>query len=72
MVTVSDWVESPEHPGYRVREIKNGNCTIQILRPILNDVERRKIEDHVRAVTETALFNYYKIKEQQNGEHNHN
>ena len=72
MEIVSDWHESKENPGYRSRILKHGNCTIEILRPILTKAEREKIENHVRAVAESTLYNYYRRKEQQNGEHNHN
>ena len=35
------------HDGYRTREIKVGNCTVEINRPILDDTERRKREEAV-------------------------
>lgn len=58
------WTDSPEHPGYRAKVIKHGNCTIQILRPELDKTERAKRENHVKAVAEKTLLNYYKRKEQ--------
>lgn len=64
MSTTAEWVDSPEHPGYRAKVIKHGNCTIHILRPELDKAERAKRENHVKAVAETTLRNYYKRKEQ--------
>lgn len=63
MNTTTEWVDSPEHPGYKVKTIKHGNCTIEILRPVLDERERKKRENHVKAVAEKVLFNYYKRKE---------
>lgn len=63
MNTTTEWVDSPEHPGYKVKTIKHGNCTIEILRPDLDDKERTKRENHVKAVAEKVLLNYYKRKE---------
>lgn len=64
MNPIEHWADSPEHPGYKMKVIKHGNCTIQILRPILDDRERTKREAHAKAVAEKTLFNYYKRKEQ--------
>lgn len=64
MNTPTEWRDSPEHPGYKVKEIKHGNCTIQLLRPELDKTERAKREAHVKAVAEKTLLNYYKRKEQ--------
>lgn len=63
MVNAAEWADSPENPGYRVKVIKHGNCTIQILRPNLEDRERAKREAHTKAVAERTLSNYYKRKE---------
>lgn len=63
MVNAAEWADSPENPGYKIKVIKHGNCTIQILRPNLEDRERTKRENHVKAVAEKVLFNYYKRKE---------
>lgn len=64
MSTPTEWVDSPEHPGYKTKVIKRGNCTIQILRPELDPAERKKRENHAKAVAEATLANYYKRKEQ--------
>ena len=58
------WADSPAHPGYKVKIIKHGNCTIEILRPILDERERKKREAHIKAVAESTLASYYKRKEQ--------
>ena len=63
MTTPSEWAESPEHPGYRVKVIKCGNCTIQIMRPELKPEERAKREAHTKAVAERVLRDYYIRKE---------
>lgn len=65
MEIISDWTESTEHPGYRVKVMKHGNATLEVYRPILNDAERKKIEAHVKAVAERTLYNYYKRKEEE-------
>jgi hypothetical protein len=57
------WVDSPDHPGYKVKTIKKGACTIHIFRPILDDKEREKREAHTKAVAERVLSNYYIRKE---------
>lgn len=64
MATTAEWVDSPEHPGYKTKVIKHGNCTIHILRPELDKAERAKREARVKTVAETTLANYYKRKEQ--------
>ena len=64
MNATTEWVDAPEHPGYKVKEIKHGNCMIQIFRPELDKAERAKREAHVKAVAEKTLLNYYKRKEQ--------
>lgn len=63
MNTTDRWADSPEHHGYKTKVIKHGNCTIHILRPDLDSRERAKRENHVKAVAEKTLFNYYKRKE---------
>ena len=42
MTTPTEWAESPDHPGYRVKVIQHGACTIQILRPELDAGEQAK------------------------------
>ena len=64
MTTQNKWAESPEHPGYREKVIQRGQCTIRILRPILDEKEQAKREAHVKAVAERVLSDYYKRKEQ--------
>ena len=64
MTPSTEWAPSPEHQGYRVKVIKLDNCTIQILRPELDEKERTKREAHLKSVAERTLSNYYKRKEQ--------
>lgn len=64
MNTTNEWVISTDQPGYKVKEIKHGNCTIQIFRPLLDDKEKAKIEAQVKKVAETTLRNHYKRKEE--------
>ena len=59
MDTTSEWVVSPENPGYRMKTIQHGNCTIQILRPELTVTERTKRENFIRGVAEKTLASYY-------------
>lgn len=63
MTTPSEWARSPEHPGYSVKVIERGNCTIQILRPELPPEEQAKREAHTKAVAERVLRDYYIRKE---------
>ena len=63
MSTTDEWTESSEYPGYRIKTIKHGNCTIQILRPELTATERTKRENYIRGVAEKTLASYYKRKE---------
>ena len=58
----TEWVESTEHPGYRVKFLKYNNCTIEVYRPILDDAERKKREAEVKAAAERALLYYYREK----------
>ena len=64
MTTPTEWAESPEHPGYRVKVIQRDGFTIQILRPELDEKEQAKREAHLKNVAERTLANYYKRKEQ--------
>ena len=63
MTPQAEWADSPEHPGYKVKVIQHGNCTIQILRPELTEKERAKREAHATAVAERVLRDYYIRKE---------
>ena len=63
MSTSTEWVPSPEHPGYRAKILECENFTIRILRPELDETERAKREAHVKAAAERLLSNYYKRKE---------
>ena len=63
MTTPTEWASSPDHPGYRIKIIKSGNCTIQILRPELSTEEQKKRESHLKNVAERVLRDYYKGKE---------
>ena len=63
MNTNYEWTTSQEHPGYRIKTIKKGNCTIQVLRPELDAKERTKREARVKAVAERTLRDYYNRKE---------
>lgn len=63
MNTISQWVDSPEHPGYKVKTIKKGNCTIEVLRPILTAEERTKVEAQIKTQAEKVLRDYYIRKE---------
>ena len=65
MTTPTEWADSPEHPGYRTKVITHGNCTIHILRPVLDSAQREKVEKHVKEVAESTLANYYKRKEKE-------
>jgi len=55
---VNTWTASPEHPGYRTKTLKRGNCTIVVHRPELTDKERAKRE----RIVESALSSYGKTE----------
>lgn len=62
-MNTENWTPSTEHPGYKVKTIQKGNCTIQILRPELDDKERKRREAHTKAVAERVLRDIYIRKE---------
>ena len=55
---MNNWTLSTEHPGYRCKTIQRGACTVTVFRPILDEQESAKRENHVKAVAERALKNY--------------
>ena len=63
-MSTDNWTTSPEHPGYRIKTIQKGNCTIQILRPELDAKERTKREARAKAVAERVLRDSYIRKEE--------
>ena len=54
------WQLSIEHPGYRYKTITCGACTITLLKPELDPVERTKRERHLKTVAENVLKNYFR------------
>lgn len=48
------WKKSETDPGYLVKTVELGNCTVEILRPIMTEAERRQREKQVV----TALEQY--------------
>lgn len=64
MTVPTEWVSSPEYPGYRMKVIQYNGCTIEIFRPELSEEEQAKREAHTTAVAERVLRDYYKRKEQ--------
>ena len=61
--TANAWEPSTVHPGYRCKTLQVGACTVQILRPEIEEGERQKREVHTQAVLERTLSDYYKRKE---------
>ena len=64
MTDTNNWTTSPDHPGYRIKTIQKGNCTIQVLRPELDTKERTKRESRAKVVAERVLRDYYIRKEE--------
>lgn len=64
MNNTNQWATSPEHPGYMAKTIKKDNCTIQILRPILTEKERTRVEAQIKTRAEKILRDYYIRKEE--------
>lgn len=62
-MSTENWTPSQDHPGYMVKAIKKGNCTIEILRPILTAEERAKVEAQIKTQAERVLRDYYIRKE---------
>ena len=62
-MNTENWTPSTEHPGYRVKTLIKGNCTIQVLRPILDDKDRARVEAQVKTRAEKVLRDYYIRKE---------
>lgn len=68
-----NWPEAPDRPGYRYKIIHHGKCNIIVYRPILDEVEQKKIEAHIKAVAEATLASYYKrMEEKERNEQLHN
>ena len=63
-MNTENWIPSTEHPGYVVKTLTKGNCTIQVFRPELSDRERAKVEAQVKARAERVLRDYYIRKEE--------
>ena len=53
-MTSDDWVTGIKE-GYRTKTMQIGNCTVTVHRPILNDQEREKAEEKVRAALRGLL-----------------
>ena len=64
MDTETEWAPAPDRPGYMVKELKHGNCTIFLYRPELDAAERKKRENYLKSVAESVLASYYKRKDQ--------
>lgn len=60
----SEWTESLERPGYRMKVIQMPNCTVRVFRPILDPAERARREAYVKAVCESVLSSYYRRMEE--------
>ena len=57
------WAVSKENPGYREKIVRQGNCNIIILRPILTQEEQTKRERKAAAEIERGLRDYLLRKE---------
>ena len=62
-VTKTEWTVSKENPGYRERIVRQGNCNIIILRPILTHEEQIKRERKAKTEIERGLRDYLLRKE---------
>jgi hypothetical protein len=62
MVT-AEWRESTTDPGYREKVIPCGNCTVVVLRPILDQEEQTKREQKAKTEIERGLRDYLLRKE---------
>ena len=49
--------------GYHCKTLTRNGCTIQILRPVLSEVEQQKRQAHARAVAERVMTKYIYKKE---------
>lgn len=47
-MTPADWVTGIKE-GYETKTMQIGNCTVTVHSPILNDQDRKKAEENVRA-----------------------
>lgn len=57
-----EWVIAPDNPGYRMKTVYYGKVKIEILRPILDEAERKKREAQVVRGLEATLRAYYRRK----------
>ena len=64
IISQTEWTESTTDPGHLTKTIKfEGNITVEVLRPILNNEERKKREELVKRLAEAALSAYYRRKD---------
>ena len=54
----TEWTVSKENPGYREKIVRQGNCSIVILRPILTKEEQAKRERKVADELARGLRDY--------------
>ena len=59
----TEWTVSKENPGYREKIVRQGNCNIIILRPILTQEEQTKRERKAAVEIERGLRDYLMRKE---------
>lgn len=52
------WTEATDRPGYRVKTLQRGSCTIEIYRPNLSQAEQAKREHHIKEVMGHTLHDY--------------
>ena len=62
-VTTTEWTVSKDNPGYREKIVRQGNCNIIILRPILTQEEQTKRERKAAVEIERGLRDYLMRKE---------
>lgn len=60
---MSDWTMATDRPGYRVKVLQRGSCSISVYRPILSQAEQTKREQHVKDVMGHCLHGYLLKKE---------
>jgi hypothetical protein len=60
---LATWTVSKENPGYREKVVRQGNCNIIILRPLLIQEEQTKREQKAKAEIERGLRDYLLRKE---------
>lgn len=61
---MSGWTPAADRPGYRIKTVERGPCTIRVYRPITDRETQAKNEQKAKTALENALRAHYKRRAQ--------